>query len=195
MDRILVDMIERPEFVEALLDRILYEWNLPIIDQQLAIGVDGFYFAEDWGSETALIFSPRLWRRFIKPRLALMYERCRKAGAIVGQHSDGAVGGLFPDLVEIGLQLFNPLSTTIMDPSEYKAAWGDKLTFYGGIDVERLMPFGTPGEIRAELRRMAALMGKGGGYILQTSHTVLDDVPTENLVAYVEEVREMAGLG
>jgi uroporphyrinogen decarboxylase len=123
-----------------------------------------------------------------------MYERCRQAGAIVGQHSDGAVGGLFPDLVEIGLQVFNPLSPTIMDPAEYKAAWGDKLTFYGGIDVERLMPFGTPEEVRAEVRRMAVLMGKKGGYILQTSHTVLDDVPTQNLVAYVEEVREMAGL-
>jgi uroporphyrinogen decarboxylase len=195
MDRILVDMLERPEFVEALLDRILYEWNLPIIDQQLAIGVDGFYFAEDWGSETALLFSPRLWRRFIKPRLALMYERCRGAGVIVGQHSDGAVGGLFPDLVEIGLQVFNPLSTTIMDPAEYKAQWGDRLTFYGGIDVERLMPFGTPDEVRAEIRRMAELMGKGGGYILQSSHTILDDVPIENIVAYVEEVRAMAGIG
>jgi uroporphyrinogen decarboxylase len=113
---------------------------------------------------------------------------------IVGQHSDGAVGGLFPDLLEIGLQVFNPLSPTIMDPDEYKARWGNRLTFYGGIDVERLMPFGSPDEVRAEMRRMAKLMGRNGGYILQTSHTVLDDVPTENLVAYIEEVREMAGM-
>ena len=96
MDKILVDMIERPEFVDGLLDRILYEWNLPIIDQQFAIGVDGFYFAEDWGSETSLLFSPRLWRRFIKPRLAIMYAKVREAGAVVGQHSDGAIGPLFP---------------------------------------------------------------------------------------------------
>ncbi len=194
MDRILVDMLERPEFVEGLLDRILYEWNLPIIDQQLAIGVDGFYFAEDWGSETSLLFSPKLWRRFIKPRLALMYERCRQAGVVVGQHSDGAVGGLFPDLVEIGLQVFNPLSPTIMNPAEYKAKWGNRLTFYGGIDVERLMPFGTPAEVRQAVRSMAETMGRGGGYILQTSHTCLEDVPMENIVAFIEEVREMAGL-
>lgn len=116
----MVDMIERPEFVEGLLDRILYEWNLPIIEQQLAIGVDGFYFAEDWGSETSLLFSPKLWRRFIKPRLAIMYERCQNAGVVVGQHSDGAVGGLFPDLIEIGLQVFNPLSPTIMERSFMK---------------------------------------------------------------------------
>ena len=108
MDKILADMIERPDFVEKLLDRILYEWNLPIIDQQLALGVDGFYFAEDWGSETAPFFSPRMWRRFIKPRLAVMYGRCRAAGVLVGQHSDGAVGVDFPDLIEIGLQVFTP---------------------------------------------------------------------------------------
>ena len=126
MDKILVDMIERPEFVDGLLDRILYEWNLPIIEQQLAIGIDGFYFAEDWGSETSLLFSPRLWRRFIKPRLAIMYAKVREAGAVVGQHSDGAIGPLFPDLIEIGLQVFNPLSPTIMDPAEYKAKYGDR---------------------------------------------------------------------
>jgi len=194
MDKILADMIERPDFVEKLLDRILDEWNLPIIDQQLALGVDGFYFAEDWGSETAPLFSPRMWRRFIKPRLAIMYERCRKAGVVVGQHSDGAVGVYFPDLIEIGLQVFNPLSPTIMDPAEYKAKYGDRLTFYGGIDVERLMPFGTPDQVRREVRHMAGLMGRGGGYILQTSHTVLEDTPLANIVAFIEEVRAMAGL-
>jgi len=194
MDKILVDMIERPEFVDDLLDCILYEWNLPIIEQQLAIGIDGFYFAEDWGSETSLLFSPRLWRRFIKPRLAIMYAKVREAGAVVGQHSDGAIGPLFPDLIEIGLQVFNPLSPTIMDPAEYKAKYGDRITFYGGIDVERLLPFGTPGEVRAEIRRLAALLGRGGGYILQSSHTMLEDVPIANIVAYIEEVRGMAGL-
>lgn len=194
MDKILVDMIDRPAFVEALLDRILYEWNLPIIDQQLALGVDGFYFAEDWGSETSLLFSPRLWRRFIKPRMALMYERVRRAGAVVGQHSDGAVARLFPDLVEIGMQVFNPLSPTIMEPAEMKRTWGDRICFYGGIDVTELLPFGTPEQVSGEVKRMAALMGRGGGYILQSSHTMLDDVPMENIVAYIDTVRALAGL-
>ena len=161
-------MIERPDFVEKLLDRILYEWNLPIIDQQLALGVDGFYFAEDWGSETAPLFSPRMWRRFIKPRLAVMYERA--GWPRCGRPALRRRGGVyFPDLIEIGLQVFNPLSPTIMDLAEYKAKYGDRLTFYGGIDVERLIPFGTPDEVRREVRHMAELMGRGGGYILQTS--------------------------
>lgn len=195
MMQLLMDMAQRPEFVEELLDRILYEWNLPIIEQQLALGVDGFYFADDWGSKTGLIFSPAMWRRFIKPRLAVMYQRCREAGAVVGQHSDGAVGELFPDLIEIGLQVFNPLSPSVMDPRTYKKRYGDQLTFYGGIDVERTLPFGTPEEVRQEIRTMAEIMGRGGGYILQSSHTILEDVPMENIVAYIEEVHRLAGMG
>jgi uroporphyrinogen decarboxylase len=195
MTQLLMDMAERPEFVEELLDRVLYEWNLPIIDQQLALGVDGFYFADDWGTKTGLMFSPHMWRRFIKPRLAVMYQRCREAGAIVGQHSDGAVGLLFPDLIEIGLQVFNPLSPSLMDPGTYKRNYGELLTFYGGIDVEYTLPFGTPQAVREEIRARAEEIGQGGGYILQSSHTILEDVPIDNVVAYIDEVRRMAGLG
>jgi uroporphyrinogen decarboxylase len=195
MTELLMDMVERAAFVEELLDRVLYEWNLPIIEQQLALGVDGFYFADDWGSKTGLIFSPRMWRRFIKPRLAVMYSTVREAGAIVGQHSDGAVGDLFPDLIEIGMQVFNPLSPSIMHPPTYKAQYGDRLCFYGGIDVEQTLPFGTADQVRQEMRERARVLGRGGGYILQSSHTILDDVPLENLLAYVEEVRQLAGLG
>jgi uroporphyrinogen decarboxylase len=194
MTQLMEDMVERPRFVDALLDRILYEWNLPIIDQQLALGIDGFYFAEDWGSATAPLFSPRMWRRFIKPRLAQMYARARDGGALVGQHSDGAVEVYFPDLIEIGLQVFNPLSTTIMDPEATKARWGGRLAFYGGIDVTELLPFGTPAQVRSEMGRLARIMGAGGGYVLQSSHTMLEDVPIPNIVAYVDSCRAMAGI-
>jgi uroporphyrinogen decarboxylase len=194
MSQLLMDMAVQPEFVEELLDRILYEWNLPIIDQQLALGVDGFYFADDWGTKTGLMFSPAMWRRFIKPRLAVIYQHCREAGVVVGQHSDGAVQELFPDLIEIGLQIFNPLSPSVMDPDAMKGAYGQQLTFYGGIDVERTLPLGTPEEVREEMRSRVRVMGQGGGYILQSSHTILEDVPMENIIAYIEEARHMAGI-
>jgi len=194
MAELFVDMVDRPEFVDELLDRILYEWNLPIIEQQLAIGVDGFYFADDWGAKTGLMFSPEMWRRFIKPRLAIMYRKCHDAGVYVGQHSDGNILEIFPDLLEIGLDVFNPLEPAVMDPLEMKRRFGDRVTFYGGIDVEKTLPFGTPDEVRAEVRERAATLGKGGGYILQSTHTILWDVPMANLVAYVEEVRALAGL-
>jgi len=194
MSELLLDMALRPEFVEELLDRILYEWDLPIIDLQLAIGVDGFYFSDDWGSSTGMIFSPAMWRRFIKPRLAVIYDHIHRAGVYVGQHSDGKIQPIFPDLVEIGLDIFNPLEPAAMDPLEMKQKYGDKVTFYGGIDVERTLPFGTPAQVRAEVRERAATLGQGGGYILQTSHHILWDTPLENIVAYIEEIRALAGL-
>jgi uroporphyrinogen decarboxylase len=194
MAQLLTDMAMQPEIVEELLDRILHKWNLPIIDQQLALGVDGFYFADDWGTKTGLMFSPDMWRRFIKPRLAIIYQHCRDAGVVVGQHSDGAVEELFPDLIEIGLQVYNPLSPSVIDPHEAKEKYGDQMTFYGGIDVEHTLPLGTPDEVREEIRSRVEIVGKGGGYILQSSHTILEDVPMENVVAYIEEVRRMAGM-
>jgi uroporphyrinogen decarboxylase len=194
MVELFTDMKDRPEFVDDILDRIVYEWNLPIIDQQIDLGVDGFYFADDWGSRTGLMFSPVMWRRFIKPRLAIIYQHCHDRGVYVGQHSDGNIVEIFPDLVEIGLDIFNPLEPAVMDIHEMKRRFGDKVTFYGGVDVERTLPFGTPEEVRAEIRERAAVLGKGGGYILQTTHTILFDVPLENLTAYVEEVRALAGL-
>jgi uroporphyrinogen decarboxylase len=194
MEQLLADMALRPEFVDELLDRILYEWNLPIIDQQMALGVDGFYFADDWGSKTGLIFSGRMWRRFIKPRLAVCYRRVKEKGGIVGQHSDGNILEIFPDLIEIGLDVFNPLQPSAYDVYDVKARFGDRLTFYGGIDVEGTLPHGTPAEVRAEVLERAERLGRGGGYILQSSHTMLDDVPLENLVAYIEACHELAGI-
>ncbi len=194
MVELMIDMVERPEFVHELLDRILIEWDLPIIDQQIDIGVDGFYFADDWGTSTGLMFSPQMWRTFIKPRIATIFEHCHERGVYVGLHSDGRIQTLFPDLIEIGLDIFNPLEPSVMDPVEMKKLYGDKLTFYGGVDVERTMPYGTPDEVRAEVRELASNLGKGGGYILQTSHQVLWDTPMENIIAYIETVRSLAGL-
>jgi uroporphyrinogen decarboxylase len=194
MEQLLMDMVARPGFVEELLDRILYEWNLPIIDQQLDLGVDGFYFADDWGSTSGLLFSPDMWRRFIKPRLAVCYERVKERGLVVGQHSDGKILDVFPDLIEIGLDVFNPVEPSVYDPYAFKARYGSQVTLYGAIDVKQTLPLGTPEEVEAEIRERARRLGEGGGYILQSSHTMLDDVPLENLVAYVETCHALAGI-
>ncbi len=189
-----MDMAERPEFVEELLDRILYEWNLPIIDQQMELGADGFYFADDWGSRNSLLFSPAMWRRFIKPRLDICYQRVRDHGGLVGQHSDGYIVSVIPDLIELGLDILNPLQPFILDVYEIKGKFGDKLTLYGGIDLDHTLTFGTPAEVKQEIHEKADRLGQGGGYILQSCHTMLDDVPMENLIAYIEACHELAGI-
>lgn len=193
-EQLLQDMALRPDFVEELLDRILYEWNLPIIDQQAAIGIDVFYFADDWGSKTNMLFSPRMWRRFIKPRLAVCYERVKQHGAFVGQHSDGNILPIVPDLIELQLDILNPIQPSVYDPNMIKDTYGEQITLYGAIDVETTLPFGTPQEVRAEMLERSARLGKGGGYILQSSHTILSDVPLENVIAYIETCHELAGI-
>jgi uroporphyrinogen decarboxylase len=193
-EQLLEDMAVRPEFVEDLLDRIVYEWNLPIIDQQNAIGIDVFYFADDWGSKTNLLFSPRMWRRFIKPRLAICYDRVKSSGAFVGQHSDGNILAILPDLVELGLDILNPIQPSVYDPNLIKDQYGDKITLYGAIDVETTLPFGTPDEVRSEMLARSSRLGRGGGYILQSSHTILEDVPISNVIAYIETCHELAGI-
>jgi uroporphyrinogen decarboxylase len=116
-EELLVDTALRPEFVEEHRDRILDEWILPIIDQQMDLGADGFYFADDWGSKTSLLFSTDTWRRLIKPRLAVI-----------------------PDLIEIGLNVLNPIQPSVYDPSIVKRQYSDRITLYGGIDVETTLP-------------------------------------------------------
>ena len=194
MQQLLMDMAERPEFVEELLDRIVHEWNLPIIDQQLDLGADGFYFADDWGSRTTLMFSPAMWRRFIKPRLAICYQRVKERGALVGQHSDGYILKIIPDLIELGLDILNPLQPFIFDVYQIKEQFGDQLTLYGGIDLDQVVTFGTPDEVKQEIREKARRLGRGGGYILQSCHTMLDDVPMENVAAYIESCHQLAGI-
>jgi len=193
-EELLMDTALRPEWVEELLDRILNEWNLPIIDQQMDLGADGFYFADDWGSKTSLFFSVETWRKLIKPRLAVCYARVKERGGIVGQHSDGNILSVIPDLIEIGLDVLNPIQPSVYDPNFIKKEYGKKITLYGGIDVETTLPFGTPAEVADEMRMRAKTLGRGGGYILQSSHTIMTDVPLANVTTYIETCHELAGI-
>ena len=193
-EELLVDTALRPEWVGELLDRILDEWNLPIIDQQMALGADGFYFADDWGSKTSLFFSLETWRKLIKPRLAACYRRVKEKGGIVGQHSDGNILAVIPDLIEIGLDVLNPIQPSVYDPDFVKKEYGKRITLYGGIDVETTLPFGSPAEVAGEIGMRARTLGSGGGYILQSSHTIMTDVPMANVITYIETCHELAGI-
>ena len=110
-------------------------------------GAEGFYFADDWGSKTSLFFSLETWRKLIKPRLAACYGRVKEKGGIVGQHSDGNILAVIPDLIEIGLDVLNPIQPSVYDPDFVKKEYGKRITLYGGIDVETTLPFGSPAEV------------------------------------------------
>ena len=185
MENLLMAMVEQPDYVDALLDRILAH-NLALIDGICAHPVDVVHFGDDWGQQNGLIMGPELWRRFIKPRFAAMCARVRAHGKWVGLHSCGCVQSVFPDLIECGLHIFNPFQPEVMDPVEMKKRFGDRLVFYGGISTQKTLPYGTPEQTRQEVRRLIREVGRGGGYIAAPAHCVPGDARPENLLAMIE---------
>jgi len=130
MEQILMDMLEEPVFVHTLLDRIL-EFNLSVIDQALEYDFDAVHFGDDWVQQHGLLMGPKLWREFIKPRVAAMYARVKEKGRYVVQHSCGDIQELFPDLIAIGLDVFNTFQSEVMDVVQIKKEYRKNLTFYG----------------------------------------------------------------
>jgi uroporphyrinogen decarboxylase len=184
----LVDMVQNPGFVDELFDAIT-EHYLAMIDESARYPIDAFAFGEDWGAERGLIMGPALWRRFIKPRMARMFARVKQAGKLTWMHSDGDITAILPDLIEIGLDIYNPFQPDVMDVYAIKKQCGDRLCFHGGVSIQELLPHGTPEQVRAEAQRLIREVGAGGGYILAPSHAVLGDTPVENIVALIEVVR------
>ena len=185
----LADLILNPGFVEDLLEGIT-EYYLAVIDQSVGYGVDAFAFGDDLGSQTTgLIMGPKHWRRYFKPCMARLFARVKEAEKYVYLHSDGQVDAIFEDLIEIGLDIYNPFQPEIRNVYAVKRRYGDRLCFYGGIGIQELLPRGTPQQVKAEVRRLIDEVGVGGGYILGPAHSVMADVPVENVVAMIDTVK------
>jgi uroporphyrinogen decarboxylase len=187
----LVDMLERPEFVENLLDAIV-EHNLIRIRKALKFPIDAVYFGDDYGMQTGLIMGLDHWRRFFKPRLARMFAPVRDAGKYVFLHSCGCVVDLFDDLLEIGLNAFNPFQPEVMDVFAVKREYHGRLAFHGGMSIQKVLPFGTVDDVRDAATALLEA-GADGGYIFSPSHSVPPDVPPENLIAMMDVVRSQPG--
>jgi uroporphyrinogen decarboxylase len=190
MQEFLLDLVMNPDFVHELLD-LITEHYLAFIEEALRYDIDAFTFGDDWGSQNmGLIMGPDHWRRFLKPRLAQMFQKVKEAGKFVWLHSDGQVEAVFDDLIEIGLDVYHPLQPEIMDVYALKSRYGDRLCFHGGIGVQEILPFGTPQDVKSEVSRLINEIGHGGGYILAPAHSILADVPVENIVALIDTLHE-----
>jgi len=152
--------------------------------------------ADDLASQNCALISPQLYRKLIKPRHTKLFSFIKKHAAVdvkIFYHSCGAVAPLLPDLIEAGIDILNPVQVSAagMDTKELKRQFGKDLTFYGGgVDTQRILPRGTPAEVRDEVRRRIDDLAPGGGFIFNTVHNIQADVPPENIVAMWEAVRE-----
>ena len=186
-DQFLMDLLCEPDLAEDLLERIT-EIQVVLAKRFLALGVDGGYFGDDYGAQKSLLFSPALWRDLIKPRLARMFAVFREAGLPVILHSDGDIWPILPDLVEIGLTCLNPVQPEVLDHDRLFREFGDKLSFYGGLSTQGVMPNGSPDDVRAATREcIARLAPDGTGLLLGPSHRMQSDIPPENVAAMLEE--------
>jgi len=186
---LLMAMVDNQDFAHGLLDRILAH-NLARIDEACRYPIDGMIFGDDWGQQRGLIMGPELWREFIKPRIREMYGRVKSHGKYVFIHSCGKVDEVFPDLIECGLDVFNPFQPEVMDVFQVKRLFGDRLSFFGGISTQRLLPFGSPDEVRAEVRLLLREIGRNGGYLAAPAHAIPGDAKPENIAAMLEVLHE-----
>jgi uroporphyrinogen decarboxylase len=183
LDGFCTALIDEPERVRELLHRIA-DYQIGIIGRYLAMGANIIRGLDDYGGQKALLLGPRLWRAFIKPELARVVRGAKEGGAFFWLHSCGRVMEILPDLVEIGVDILDPVQVRANDQAEAKRLYGDRLCFMGGIDTQHLLTLGTPGEIQAEVRSRMQMLGPGGGYILAPD--TLIPTSEENYRAYLE---------
>jgi uroporphyrinogen-III decarboxylase len=186
-----MDFALNPEIAERILD-IPYQYHLTAAKRLVQMGVDMVWTGDDVGGQNALIISPDCWRKFLKPRMANFIAELKAINpqVKVAYHSDGMITPLIPELIEIGVDVLNPIQPASMDPEEIKRQFGKRLCFWGSIDEQHTLPFGTPAEVRQEVTERLKTIGKNGGLILAPTHHVQLDTPMENFWAMQKAIIE-----
>lgn len=185
MENLMIDMIEEPAFVEELMEAIC-DYQLYAVEQALQYPIDGFYFGDDYGQQKGLIMGPTYWRKFIKPYLKRIFDRIKGEGKFIALHSCGDNQEIFPDLIDLGLDVYNTVQPEIYDLKHIKREFGRDLAFWGGISTQTVLPWVQPEEVKKIASQVMKTLGEGGGYIAAPTHTIPGDVPPENIIALVE---------
>lgn len=186
---LLKDTIRNPRFAEKLLDKVT-EWDVKLAKEITNEDIDIFILGDDYGTQRGLIFSPAQWRHFIKPRLKRICDIARKKNQLIFLHSDGYLTPIIPDLIEIGINILNPIQPQVMDPALLKQEFGEDLVFCGTIDNQKTLPFGTPEEVRREVLTRISTVGYDGGLLIGPSHDILIEVPPANVIALIETAKK-----
>ena len=188
-ENLLVDFMEEEELVTALLDKIT-DFHVELAKRYVSLGVNCGRTVDDYGTQNNLIMSVPTWRKYIKPRLAKIVAVYRNAGLPMIHHSCGNVSALVPDFIEIGINVLNPVQPNVMDLPQLAEQYGQKLTFFGGICNQHVLPFGTPDEIAANVREITDILGRHGRYVIAPSNGIGADVPAENVEAFYRAAQQ-----
>jgi uroporphyrinogen decarboxylase len=191
MEQLFADIVTEPETSNYLLDRIT-DITAASARHLAAADVDLLILGDDIAMQTGMMMSLDMWRVTFKPRLMRVIQAARemKPEILVFYHSDGNVWDAVPDLIDAGVDVLNPVQPECMDPAKVKDTFGSELSFFGTISVQETMPFGTPDDVRGEVKLRMETIGRNGGLLLAPSHVLQPDTPWENIVALFDAIQE-----
>ena len=196
-DNFFCDLVDNRPLAEALCDKIIElkmsYWSqvLPLVGDLVDVIQEG----DDYGAQNRLQISPKLWQEIFKPRLVQLISHIKKLAphTFLFFHSCGSIYDIIPDLIEIGVDILNPVqvAATNMDSKQLKKEFGHELSFWGGgVDTQFVLPFGSPQQIREEVKKRIDDFASGGGFVFNTVHNIQADVPVENILAMRDALRE-----
>ncbi|MCL2832266.1 MAG: hypothetical protein FWD78_03765 [Treponema sp.] len=189
IENFLADMGNSPEFAKKFLTFII-DLNMEILPKIVKNKyIDAVLLGSDWGTQNDLIMSPQTWNELIMPGEEREYAIIKAAGKHIIIHSCGCILRIIPNLIEMGVDILNPVQSECMDLNLLKETYGSKLTYWGGISTQKTLPYGTPHDVIRETEQVIKLMSRNGGYITCPSQVIQEDVPYENLKALIETVR------
>ncbi|MDD5596792.1 MAG: uroporphyrinogen decarboxylase family protein [Victivallaceae bacterium] len=191
MENLLMDFIINPQFARALLRRIT-DYNIAALANVIDEDFEAVQFGDDWGQQHGLIMGPDIWHEFIAPELKRIYGFVKGHGKRVIIHSCGDVQELFDDLIELGLDCFNPFQPEVMDVHALHGKYRGKLSFWGGLSTQQTLPYGSVEDVEKETGSLLK-MGLSGNYIFSPAHAVGGDVPLENMLAFINAVKSQPG--
>lgn len=197
-DDFLMRLAGDPDFVRRFFDKVL-AIQMQVIEQCYAVVgpfLDLTMSGDDFGMQLGPLLSPRMFSELIVPYFSARIRRTKELmKGYYWHHSCGSIFALLDQLIACGVDILNPIqcSASNMAPQLLKENFGPRLVFWGGVDVQQFLPFATADEVRQHIQELIAIMGKNGGYVIAPAHNMQDDIPPENIVAWVETIHQYAG--
>lgn len=190
-ERLLTDMASNPDRANQVLE-IPFRYHLAVTRHLVERGVDMIWLGDDVGGQNSMLMSPKMWRIYLKPRMAELIASLHAINPQikVAYHSDGVIYPIIPDLIEIGVDVLNPIQPMAMDPARIKEEYGDRLCFWGSMDIQHTLPFGSPEDVGNEVIDRLLTLGKDGGLIIGPTHNLQLDTPLENFWALVNTIKQ-----
>lgn len=193
MEKYLRDLTLGEDYTEILLQKSI-DWTRGVAEELAELGVDALWFGDDVGAQDGLLISPDLWREKFKPKYKEVFEEIREIDSEITIifHSDGAVAPLIDDLIEIGVDVFNPVQPGVPghEPDVLQERFGERVSFFGSIDQQQLLPNGSTSEIETEVKEKIDVLGEDGGFMIAPAHIIQSDTPPGNVEAFINSARE-----